>query len=122
MGHSQQQSCEEERPSTCRRLNNFQITSVNSLVCFYTNADNLLNKKSELSSLTALYSPHIVFITEFAPKTTSYTVEEAELQMEGFNLWANLQNYKRGVLIYTARDLRATLFESPWMYLQISKQ
>ena len=33
--------------------------------------------------------------------------------MEGFNLWANLQNYKRGVLIYTARDLHATLFESP---------
>ena len=116
MGDTEQQSSSKGSSTNCTKIKDGTFKSVNNLTCFYTNADNLLNKKNELASVIALYSPQLVFITEFAPKSTSVSVEEAELHIDGYNLWTNAKKYKRGVLIYTAIELHASLLEWPLNY------
>ena len=74
----------------------------------YTNADNLMNKRSEFEVKIALHSPDIVFISEYAPKNTSVPVQVSELQISGYDLCSNSENCKRGVVIYTKCSLKAS--------------
>lgn len=41
-----------------------------NLSCLYTNADQLMNKRSELQALTDIHQPDIIGITEVKPKNT----------------------------------------------------
>ena len=79
-----------------------------NLSCIYTNADSLLNKRAELSAIIVQHAPDVICITEFAPKNTALPVQEAELQVEGFDMFSNINNCKRGVLIYTNKSLKAS--------------
>lgn len=74
----------------------------------YTNTDNLMNKRHELEAAISEYTPHIVCITEFAPKNTATPIQESELQITGYDLFSNIENCKRGVLIYTISSLKAS--------------
>ena len=78
------------------------------LRCFYTNSDSLLNKRVELQAAISSYVPDIICITEFAPKSTSTLIQETELQITGYDLFSNIGNYKRGVLIYVHKELKAS--------------
>ena len=67
-----------------------------------------MNKKQELTAIIVEYSPEIICITEFAPKHTRTPLQEAELQLEGYDIFSNIGSQKRGVIIYTRRDLQAS--------------
>eukprot|EP00794_Sanderia_malayensis_P016301 gene16301-17938_t len=85
------------------------VNSVNKLRCFYTNSDSLMNKRIELQAVIVSDCPDIICITEFAPKNTSTPIQEVELQIEGYDMFSNINKLKRGVLIYTRKNLKPTL-------------
>jgi len=78
------------------------------LRCYYTNSDSLINKRSELHAEIVKYAPDVICVTEVAPKSTIYPLQEAELQIKGYDLFSNIENHKRGVVIYIHRDLKAS--------------
>ena len=48
----------------------------------YTNADNLINKSSELLTIISADNPDIICITETLPKHTHLSINECELQLQ----------------------------------------
>ncbi len=84
------------------------LVNKHTLDCIYTNADSLLNKRTELLTIIAQHAPDVLMITEFAPKNTQLPVQEIELQIEGYDLFSNIEKHKRGVLIYTKKNLQAS--------------
>ena len=66
---------------------NVNIAQLSHLICFYTNADNLLNKRSEFEVGLALNKPDVVCITEIAPKHCLIKVQQSELQVDGYDLY-----------------------------------
>ena len=76
--------------------------------CFYTNSDCLLNKRLELSTIIELNSPDIICVTEFPPKNSFLPVQEVELQLDGYDLFSNVNRCNRGVLIYAKKELKAS--------------
>ena len=65
-----------------------------------------MNKRIESEAVLSLYAPHVVCVTEIAPKVCSVPVTESELQVEGYDLFSNLDNYRRGVCIYIRKEMR----------------
>ncbi len=78
------------------------------LTCYYTNADSLLNKRSEFAIAVAHYSPDIICIAEAVPKNTLTKAQESEFQLEGYDLCSNIARCRRGVIMYTAKKLNAS--------------
>ena len=104
---------QDQRPSveskSCQDQNSSTIKSYQSLRVFYTNADNLINKRNELyHSLTSI-KPEIICITEILTENAFLPVDDYELQIQGFECFTN--NNKSmcyiGVLIYTKKCLKA---------------
>lgn len=83
----------------------------NHLLCMYTNADNLLNKRNELEATLYSHKPDIICITEVAPKHCTTPMSSSELQIQGFDLCFNDVNFKRGVAIYTSTHLNAVPYD-----------
>lgn len=81
-----------------------------NLLCWYTNADSLLNKLSELKARlgSANRKPDIISIVEVKPKLARYKIAESELQLKGYNMTAvNLENdIGRGIVVYTRRSMK----------------
>ena len=104
---------QDQRPSmeskSCQDQNSSTINSYQSLTVFYTNADNLINKKNNLYHSITSVKPDIICITDILPKNASLPVEDSELQIQGFDCFTN--NNKslchRGVLIPTKKCLKA---------------
>ena len=76
-------------------------------------------------------TPLIIGITEVKPKNNRYPVQEAEYQLEGYNLWqVNIENQiGRGIIIYTHKSLIAKQLElttkyeeAVWVKIQLQKQ
>lgn len=63
------------------------------------NADTLTNKMQELSARVYDKKPDIVIISEIKPKNARFDVNEAELNLKGFQKFTNLSG-KRGICIY----------------------
>jgi hypothetical protein len=82
-------------------------TNEHRLKCFYTNADSLPNKRSELELRACLAKPDIICITEVSPKKSDTKVEDAEIQIPGYTVHSNLKECKRGVAILTSDRLNA---------------
>ena len=76
-----------------------------NLKCIYTNADSVLNKRKELEATIASINPDIIAITEVLPKNVKDEVQRAELEIEGFDCFANLEG--RGECIYVRKILKA---------------
>ena len=71
------------------------------LICWYTNADSLINKLDELRTRIKLYSPDIVCISEVFPKHCLYDIIEVELQISGYNcICSSFSHHLRGTCIY----------------------
>ena len=66
------------------------------LTCFYCNADNILNKRTEFETTLIIQKPDIIYVTEYAPKHTMLNVQDVELHVDGYDLCTN----KRGPNIY----------------------
>ena len=86
------------------------------LKVWYTNADQFPNKKDELCFLLADDPVDIIVITEVIPKAQVYSLQESALNINGYSVVSNFgfseenlgASGKRGILIYTAKDLRVT--------------
>ena len=94
--------------------------SICSLTCefkvFYTNSDQLLNKHDDLLMQIADISPDIILITEVIPKAQINPIDEARLNIPGFNVFLNfdptLHNLGSsnccGIAIYVSNTINAT--------------
>ena len=79
----------------------------------YTNADSVINKRDELSSLIECEKPDVISISETTPKNVSTPVKPCELQIDGFDCFHNLETpqHHRGVAIWTRKTLKAQNFQ-----------
>ena len=87
-----------------------------NLKCFYTNADQFVNKRDDLLLRIAKDSPDLILITEVIPKNQSNPITDALLEIDGylpcFNFEPNNKDLGasgiRGVAIYSKECLNAT--------------
>ena len=49
---------------------------------FYTNTDNMINKRNEIQSLVSTNNPVVFCITETLPKNVLLKIEECEIQID----------------------------------------
>ncbi|XP_069103752.1 uncharacterized protein [Argopecten irradians] len=87
-----------------------QITFEN-LTCFYTNADQLKNKLSELAIRVNEIKPEIIGITEVKPKTRSLNMKPQEFSIEGNTDYCMFDknidnNMGRGMILYVNKLLQ----------------
>ena len=77
--------------------------------CFYTNADQLLNKITELEVRTREVRPNIIGFTEVKPKHNRYKPTKAEYTIGDYKMYAkNLEtNEGRGLLLYIDNKLES---------------
>lgn len=96
-----------------------------NLKCMYLNADNLLNKREEMEALVCLHTPDLLLVTETVPKSYTTPLDQAEIQIEGYNLITNNGRTKRGVAIYTVKEINATpsleLMNHPFQELTVGQ-
>ena len=75
--------------------------SINSLKCWYTNADSLLNKIDELKCRINSSQPDIVCVTEVFPKHCVTEVSIASVQIVGYTCYcSNFSHNSRGVCMF----------------------
>jgi hypothetical protein len=89
-----------------------QLSEEASLRCLYTNADGILNKRDDLENLAGEIKPHIICITETAPKNAQTPLVPSEIQLRGYSLHTNEGNPKRGVAIYVDEHLHGSTLET----------
>jgi hypothetical protein len=82
----------------------------NSLRVYYANVDSLSNKKAELAVVCKIYKPDIIMLNEIVPKNSRFKIHEAELRLEGYEIFTNLVKAERGVLIMVKSELDAQVF------------
>jgi hypothetical protein len=90
----------------------------NELSIWYTNADNLLNKRKELELRLSLMKnkPHVIAITEIKPKNLSTKLLQSEFKLDGYELFISDdldKKSERGVLIYTQSNLIVSTIQVP---------
>ena len=73
--------------------------------------DSVLNKRQELVHIFKIENPDIVLLNELLPKKTTFDVQPAEINFEGYDCFSNcfessIRN-PRGVAIYVKRSLNA---------------
>ena len=76
-----------------------------SVMC--TNADNLINKRSELLTIISADKPDIICRTETPPKHTHLPISKRELQVHDYECFSNTNESKchRGFVIYVKKYL-----------------
>lgn len=83
--------------------------SINNVSIFYTNADQLMNKRNEFFTAVEIYNPDVIGVVEVKPKASRYIVEESELQIENYEMFHNLQDEGRGVVLFIRQKLKPSL-------------
>ena len=73
-----------------------------------TNADSLGNKLKELEVLCCEARPDIIVVTEVKPKNSTHRTTEAQLQLDGYDLYTNLAQGSRGICIYAGGNLKTS--------------
>lgn len=101
-------SDEEQTDNDTEFEDSFDNAHDDMLHIYYTNADNLLNKRQELEVEIEVCDPDIIVITEVFPKTCSATdILDKELQLDGYQLVKGTTTDKsRGVCILCKSKLR----------------
>ena len=88
--------------------------SEQGIKCLYTNADQFVNKRDDLSMFIASDKPDVIFITEVIPKSQVNPITQALLDIDDYNCLLNFNPEDpnlgssgiRGVAIYTKKTLR----------------
>ena len=86
---------------------------VKQLQVYYTNADQLVNKRDDLAMQIAGSEPDIMMLTEVIPKAQVLPIPLALLSIPGYSLYVNFDHMqenlgrsgRRGVCIYVRDDL-----------------
>ena len=91
------------------RKANDRCDKTKSMKFMYTNADNLMNKRSELLAIIEASKPDIIAITETLPKKRSERIQAAELGIPDFDHVDSFKNWANGrvVCIYTKKYSKA---------------
>jgi hypothetical protein len=98
---------EQNQRDTTRSQDTTERRNEHQLKCFYTNADSLINKRSELELRVFSAKPDIICITEVLPKNSETKVEDSEIQIPGYSVHSNLNEGSRGMAILTSDQLNA---------------
>jgi len=104
---------------------------VNKLNVIFTNADSLMNKRTDLEVFISqqLHKPDIIGIVEVKPKNGKDLPQLSEFSLKGYDIhYVNVDTvYGRGVILYTASWLNASPYtavdsgvESLWVTLRLS--
>lgn len=113
------------KPKTVDKL----VKVFNGLKCFYINADSLPNKLDELKVRAQEVDEgyDIIAITEVYPKNCRVLPGEAELHLQGYELFINdTPGMKRGITLYIKQNLMAKEIktedfqESVWAKIKMS--
>jgi len=56
-----------------------------------------------------LHAPDVICLTEIAPKKCREPIQLPELAIEGYDMFVNLDNMRRGVGIYVKEELKAVV-------------
>ena len=100
---------QDQKPSTESKIyqdqNSSTIKSYQSLTVFYTNADDLVNKRNEIYHSITSVKPEIICITEILPKNASLPVDDCELQIQGFYCFTNNSKSHIEVSQYIKRNV-----------------
>jgi len=106
------------------------VKVVNGLRVLFTNADCLMNKRSELENLLSQYSeiPDVIGIVEVKPKNCKELPTISEFQIKGYDIHdVNVDRRDgRGIILYTAEWLKASPYyhnlpgsESVWVEVRL---
>lgn len=79
------------------------------LKCYYTNCDSLINKFDEFKTRIEESQPHIICLTEVKPKNSRYPILSSELQLQDYEIFNNLNDSGRGIVIYVKKAIQATV-------------
>ena len=79
------------------------------LPCIYTNADQFINKCHELKTLIETRKPLVISITEINYKSRNHVFEEAEISLQGYVLYHNLQEQhtRRGICLWIHNSMKS---------------
>ena len=75
-------------------------------IYIYTNADSLINKRTELEARVAKLHPMIIAVTEVKPKNARLNIEEVELSLKGYELFTKLDGNSRGICLYIHSSMK----------------
>ena len=97
-------------------VTNVNVTNVNvtcshrMLKCFYTNADSLFNKLTEFQERVKFHECMIVAVTEVKPKNQRFSLNPAELALDGYDLYHDniTGGNGRGIALYIHKSLQAS--------------
>ena len=99
---SKEKEAEVSTELACNTTNICQI--------LYTNIDTITNKKHELLTKINLLKAQIVVVVEVKPKNSRYALTDAELQINSFQLFSDIDHSGRGVCIYVHNSLTAKIY------------
>lgn len=80
--------------------------------CLYTNADQYMNKRSEMLANIDIFKPEVIAITEVKPKHARYSVHESEITVEGYEPFHNLDSKGRGIALLVKKELKPSMCDS----------
>ena len=88
---------------------NEEITDVNGLRVYYTNADNLLNKFDEFEIILCSKNIDVAVVTEVFPQNIKATnIDPHEYYLNNYQCFTSkLDDNSRGVVIYVKNDISA---------------
>lgn len=77
----------------------------------YTNVDTFNNKRIEFEARIRMLEPDIIGVTEVNPKSTSWQLEQQDLNLPGYGLYCNLKG--RGVALYIRDSISVSDVNQP---------
>ena len=91
------------------------------MIVWYTNADQLLNKRDALGMAVCGEEPDVIFVTEVLPKVLVTPIAPAMLSLPGYSMFSNFDFSQdliaargiRGISIYLRDNLHAIKVEFP---------
>ena len=69
-----------------------------------------MNKRSEFFTTVEVYNPDIIGVVEVKPKASRYKIEESELQLDNYEMFHDLEEEGRGVILYVHNKLNPCLY------------
>ena len=90
---------------------NFNSKKGSGCKCLYTNADQYLNKRTELEAWIEIQDPDIIGITEIKYKNNRHLIQESEINIQGYELFHNLSENGRGIALWIKPTLKPAAIE-----------
>ena len=90
-------------------FNGKNVKKLNGVSCFYSNVDQIMNKRAEFFHALEIYKPDIIAVVEVKPKNARFQIQESELSINEYEMFHNLQEEGRGIVLYVHNKLQPSL-------------